>query len=158
MGLWQNKARQEAIKALIQKHAIEDQDSLVELLKKEYKIETNQSIVSRDLRQLGIGKVVVNDKAIYQIPTEDPTREILRRAVLSIEKNEMLLVIHTMGGLAAFVGDYLDSYKDKGLLGVLAGENVVFVAPKKVKEIEKLYKLICELLYYHPSLKENGDE
>jgi transcriptional regulator of arginine metabolism len=148
------QSRKEAIKELVQKFSIEDQDSLVDLLKREYEIESNQSIVSRDLRQLGISKHVVGDKSIYQLPTEDPTREILRRAVLDVEKNEQLIVVHTVGGLADFVGDYLDTHRDQDILATLAGENVVFVVPKTVTTIQQVYKNVRRLLYHYETVEE----
>ena len=122
--------RQEAIKELIQNHPIEDQETLVEMIKKKYGIEANQSIISRDLRQLGVSKHLVNNKMIYELKEHDASREILRLAIIDIEHNETLIVIKTLPGLADFVGDYLDMHEELPILGNIAGENTVFVAPK----------------------------
>ena len=46
------KLRQEALKELIGLYPVEDQTTLASLLKQKYNIDTNQSIVSRDLREL----------------------------------------------------------------------------------------------------------
>jgi transcriptional regulator of arginine metabolism len=72
--------------------------------------------------------------------------EILRYAVVSIRHNEALIVITTIGGTAAFVGDYLDTQTDLNILGTLAGENMVFVTPTSMKDIEDLSNKLCHRL------------
>lgn len=140
--------RQEAIKELIQNHPIEDQETLVEMIKKKYGIEANQSIISRDLRQLGVSKHLVNNKMIYELKEHDASREILRLAIIDIEHNETLIVIKTLPGLADFVGDYLDMHEELPILGNIAGENTVFVAPKQKIKIESLFKEISKILHF----------
>src|SRR5436190_51010 len=101
---------------------------LVDLLKSEFGVETNQSVVSKDLRKLGVIKKEINQKMIYFLQDSDITTELLRLAVINIKYNEMLIVIQTHPGLAAFVGDYIDNKCNLNILGCLAGENVVFIA------------------------------
>lgn len=140
--------RQEAIRELINTHPIEDQDTLVELLEKEFDIETNQSIVSRDLRQLGASKILVNGRMIYELHKIDIQREILRLAILNIDYNDSTVVIKTFPALAAFVGDYLDMQEDLPMLGNIAGENTIFVTPAKGIAVESLFKDLCLALHY----------
>ncbi len=136
--------RHEAIKELVKKRAISDQKQLVELLKKQYQIEANQAVVSRDLRKLGIVKKVVKGVLAYELPDIDVATEILRLALVDIIYNESMIVIKTHPALADFVGDCVDQHDDLDVLGCLSGENVVFVAPKSVKNIRKTYEKICE--------------
>lgn len=140
--------RHTAIRELINSHPIEDQETLVELIKKKYGIDTNQSIVSRDLRQLGVSKHQVNNRMIYELKEHDASREILRLAIIGVDHNETLIVIKTLPGLADFVGDYLDMHEDLPILGNIAGENTIFVAPQAKTSILTLYKQICEALYF----------
>lgn len=142
------RERQEAIKELIKSHPIEDQETLVELIKKKYRIETNQSIVSRDLRQMGVSKHLVNNRMIYELKEYDASREILRLAIIEVDHNETLVVIKTLPGLADFVGDYLDMQEELPILGNIAGENTLFVAPRAKTSISTLYKQICQALYF----------
>lgn len=137
--------RQDAIKKIIEKHEVKNQEHLIELLQTLYGIETSQAMISRDLQTLGIAKHHHKGKLIYE-PQKDPTREIMRLAVLSVEHNETMIVVNTLCGMAPFIGDCLDLHKSIGILGTLAGENVVFVAPQSVKEIAKITKKIKELL------------
>lgn len=136
--------RQKAIQELVKKIAVSDQKQLVELLKQQYKIETNQAVVSRDLRKLGVVKKMVNGVLSYEMPDVDVSAEILRLALIDISHNESMIVIKTYPSLAGFVGDCVDQYHDLDLLGCLAGENVVFVAPKSIKNIHKTYEKVCE--------------
>jgi transcriptional regulator of arginine metabolism len=140
-------ARQEAIRELIRQEPIEDQTTLVQLIKQKYGIDTSQAIVSRDLRTMGVVKRQVKNRMIYEVPTSDASREILRLAIVSVMHNEVLIVINTLPALAAFVGDYLDMQDDPDILGVLAGENTLFITPARSADIAHLYTKICRLLY-----------
>lgn len=137
-------ARKSAIQELIKAHAIEDQAALLELLKTKFGIETNQAAISRDLRSLGIAKRLRGDAMVYELPTVDVVTEILHYAVQSIDHNETLIVINTVPGTADFVGDFLDEQHDLNILATLAGENVVFVAPKSIKTIAELAEQLSQ--------------
>ncbi len=141
--------RQNAIKELIQTYEITDQHKLIELLKLKYGIETNQTIISRELHKLGVTKTPVENKLIYELPEEktDPAKEILRLAIVKIVHNEALIVVHTLAGLADFVGDYIDAHSaTTSVLATLAGENVVFVTPKSITHTVKTYEELCKIL------------
>ncbi|MCH9621546.1 MAG: Arginine repressor [Chlamydiia bacterium] len=145
--------RLNAIKKLIEEKNIDDQISLVELLKTSYGIDSNQTAVSRDLQKLGATKKLVSGKLVYDLPQFDASIEILRLAILSIKHNEAIIVIDTLPGLAGFVGDYLDMQISSEILGTLAGENVVFVTPKSIKKIKNFYIEICKILKYKDQKK-----
>lgn len=140
--------RQNAIKELVKKMSISDQKQLVELLQEHYGIDTNQAVVSRDLRKMGVVKKMVNHALIYEIPDLDVSAEILRLALVDISHNESMIVIKTHPALADFVGDWVDHYTDLEILGCLSGENVVFVTPKSVKNIHKTYQALCEKFHF----------
>lgn len=137
-------SRQQAIKELITENSISDQNQIVDLLKEKYSIETNQTIVSRDLRKLGVIKKMLNGIMVYKVAEDDVQAEIFRLALVGIDHNEAMIVIRTHPGLSAFVGDYLDQCSDLNILGCLAGENVVFVAPKKISELSETFDAICK--------------
>lgn len=141
------KTRLEAITELIKSRPIEDQATLVELIKENYGIETNQAVVSRDLRSLGVTKHQVDDKMVYELKDADASREILRLAIVNIVHNEALIVITTLPGLSNFVGDFLDMHDELEILGTIAGENTVFVAPTTIKNIKEVFSEICKVLH-----------
>lgn len=138
--------RQAAIKELVAGHAIADQHTLVEMMKSQYNIETNQSILSRDLRALGISKRKVKDVMLYDVLAIDASQEILRLAVVDVISNEAMIIIKTVPGLASFVADYLDMKEDPSIAGTLAGENSIFVAPASTKNIKHVAEKIKRLL------------
>ena len=140
--------RQKAIKDLVKRRAISDQQQLVELLYEHHEIETNQAVVSRDIRKLGIIKKMVKDALCYEMPNIDVSAEILKLALIDITHNESLIVIKTHPGLAPFVGDCVDECQEFEILGCLAGENIVFVTPRSVKNIHKIYEKICEKFHF----------
>ncbi len=140
--------RLEALKKLIESGQFSDQKSLIEALRNEYNIETNQASISRDLHKIGALKKRVNGELIYQIGEFDPKIEILRLGVVKIVRNEAMIVVHTINGLADFVGDYIDTHVGQDVIGCLAGENVVFVSPISIASIEAVFQQICEVLYY----------
>jgi len=147
--------RQEAILDLISSHQIVDQESLVVLLKSMYKIDTNQAVVSRDLKKLNIVKKTVGDLRVYSVPQHDAHSEILRLAVVDIQHNESMIVVSTVPGLAPFVGDTIDQAHLE-ILGCIAGENVVFVSPKTIRHTENVYHSIVRLLKFFEG--ETDDE
>lgn len=135
--------RQQALISIIEDHEVSNQEQLIQLLKEEFAIETTQTVISRDLKALGCVKKTQGDKRIYALPEKDVKKEILRMAVKDVQHNESMIVISTGAGLAPFVGDTIDEL-DLDILGSLAGENAVFVAPKSVKNIKALYQQIVE--------------
>jgi transcriptional regulator of arginine metabolism len=137
--------RQKAIEDLITNYAIGNQEELIVLLEAKHGIESTQAVVSRDLKALGCVKKIENKKRIYTLPAKDTQREILRLAVKSIEYNEVMIVVNTGAGLAPFVGDTIDQL-DLNLLGTLAGENVVFVSPKSIKDIKNVVVSLKKLV------------
>jgi transcriptional regulator of arginine metabolism len=140
--------RHQALTELISLYPIEDQTTLAALLKEKYNIETNQSIVSRDLRELGVTKKIVDEASVYEIDSSNTTYELLVRSIINIQHNESMIVVKTIPGLASFVGDFIDQQNLPELLATLAGENVVFVVPKSIHAIKATYIVICKTLHY----------
>ena len=140
--------RQEAIRQLINSELVLDQKQLVQLLKKHFQIETNQAVVSRDLRKMGALKKERNSEMVYEIPAQDVKTEILRLAIVDIVHNEALIIIKVHAGLAAFVGDFLDEYTDLDILGCIAGENVVFAAPTSIQDIKTVFHQVCLAVHF----------
>lgn len=136
--------RQEKIKELIQHEAIGDQQKIVDLLHDRHGIDTNQAVVSRDLRKLGVVKKPHKSGImVYELPSVDVQTEILKLALVDISHNGVMIVIKTHPALADFVGDCLDSHPDLEIMGCLSGENVVFVTPNSISDIDRICKNIC---------------
>lgn len=113
--------------------------------------EINQSKASRLLRKIGAVKVV-NEQGltVYSLAREPAPPSMntpLRNLILDIVSNETLVVIFTSPGSASMVARVLDYNQiTTEILGTIAGDDTIFVAPKTIKEIEKLTEEIKELL------------
>lgn len=140
--------RQQALRELIQTNPVQDQQTLVELMKKRYNITTNQSIVSRDLRVLGVSKRVVGDTLQYEVPAIDASQEILHLSVVDIARNQSMIIIKTVPGLASFVSDYLDAQLHLPIAGTIAGENTIFVAPSLDSSLEECLEHVARILNF----------
>jgi transcriptional regulator of arginine metabolism len=148
-------SRRDAVKQLIKTHAIEDQTSLIELLNKHYGIETNQPAISRDLHELQVRKGMVDGQLIYEIPEIDVEAELLKLAVTDVVHNNSMIIVKTINGLPSFVADVLDRHEQAGILGTIAGENMVFVCPASNKPIEEVYDHVCEILYFKKKINKS---
>jgi len=140
------EVRREAIKKMLKNKPIAEQKTIVAHLSKEKGISTNQVTVSRDLRALGVERRLINGQMVYVLPEMNVQEEIIRLAIIDIVHNEATIVIKTEAGMADFVGDYVDNQSELAVLATLAGENVVFVAPLKVKNIKQTCNSLKRIL------------
>ena len=139
--------RLEVIRQLLREGLVSSQEDLCEALKKR-KFMVTQSTVSRDLRRIGAIKTIdSNNKTIYRLPDEAFISPVTEGAKLSnllreITHNESMIVIHTSIGSASLVARQLDSLRPMGILGTIAGDDTIFVAPSTNKSIPNLIKAI----------------
>ncbi|HLB41534.1 MAG TPA: ArgR family transcriptional regulator [Gammaproteobacteria bacterium] len=137
-----------AIQDLLQKKIVRTQDEIREALQKQA-FDINQVMISRILHKLGAVKVNEDDQIVYRLPTEHLSitpKDQLKQLILSINYNESLIVIQTSPGSAQLVARLLDQKNTLGILGTIAGDDTIFVAPEKIKQITAVYQHICELL------------
>ena len=112
----------------------------------------SQSKVNRMLKKLGAVKIK-NEKntLVYKIPNE-PAPPIMTdnisSLVINVSANEAVVVIDTAPGAAQLVARTLDYNKNSfGIIGIVAGDDTVFVAPSTIKNISKLKVNIQKLLF-----------
>lgn len=113
--------------------------------------EINQSKISRLLRKIGAIKITNAQKqTVYSLPREPapPSMDTtIQDLILDVAANESIVVIFTSPGSASMVGRILDHLPvSTEILGTIAGDDTVFVAPKSTKNIGKLHKEIRKLL------------
>ncbi|MCI0545009.1 MAG: arginine repressor [Actinobacteria bacterium] len=127
------RARQGAILRLIEEREIATQDALVSALADEG-FEVTQTTVSRDLNELGLGKVRTREGHLVYArggSADGDRLEILGRAlqrwVLSISASGNMVVIHTLNGYADPVAQAIDEAAHPDVLGTVAGENTVLI-------------------------------
>jgi transcriptional regulator of arginine metabolism len=111
--------------------------------------DVTQSTISRDLRRLGAVKAIDDEgRTVYRFTTDisPPVRNSsLGDLITKIESNGATIVIHTTPGSASLVALHIDRNID-GVLGTIAGDDTIFVAPASLKNIPATIALIRESL------------
>src|SRR3990167_8894652 len=136
-----------AIQDLLQKKMVRTQDEIREHLCKQG-FDVNQARISRILHKLGAIKMTEGNQIVYRLPTElisFTPKDQLKQLILNITHNETLIIIQTSPGSAQLVARLLDQKNVSGMLGTIAGDDTIFIAPEKTKQINKLYQAIREI-------------
>ena len=135
------RSRLQSLRDLLSEGKLSTQDELRdELEAKGFSV--TQSTISRDLKRIGAVKGVdANGQTVYrlpmaeELPTIAPGTSSLRDLMLDIRTNGSVIVIHTSPGSASLIARHLDMHKPGGILGTIAGDDTIFVAPARVKDI-----------------------
>ncbi len=140
----------EALRTLLLAGEAGTQENICEVLESRG-FEVNQSKISRLLRKIGAVKVVNTlGQVTYSLPREPAPPNMgtpIRSLILDVVANESLVVIFTSPGSASMVARILDySQISTEVLGTIAGDDTIFVAPKSVKNIKKLHQEISTRL------------
>lgn len=144
--------RQSKIIELINKHDIETQEELADLLTNAgYNV--TQATISRDIRELKLTKISVDDgrqKYIVLNNTETGLSEkfvrVLRDGFISMDMAQNIIIVKTVSGMAMAVAAALDALHIQGIMGCIAGDDTVMCVIKTTEEtvgaMEKLNKII----------------
>ena len=116
------------------------QGDIVEALKSQGFDNISQSKVSRLLSKFGAVRTRnARQDMVYCLPAElgVPTaKSPLRQLVIDIEHNDVMIIIRTSPGAAQLIARLLDSLsKSDGVLGTIAGDDTIFIAPTDVSKI-----------------------
>lgn len=130
-----------AFKDLLNEERFGSQGEIVDALKALGFDNVSQSKVSRMLTRFGAVRTRnAKQEMVYCLPAElgMPTaKSPLRQLVLDVNHNEAMVIIKTSPGAAQLIARLLDSVgKAEGVLGTIAGDDTIFIAPLKVSEIE----------------------
>jgi transcriptional regulator of arginine metabolism len=145
------RERQTFLRKLLAEGKISTQEELADELRR-HDFDITQSTISRDLRKIGAVKTVdTNGSTVYRLstdrPAEPPLRSSsLRHLLLSIQHNGSMIVIHTTAGSASLIAAHFDQVKIGGILGTIAGDDTIFIAPASSSQIEEIIRRIQELI------------
>ncbi|MBK6781318.1 MAG: arginine repressor [Gemmatimonadetes bacterium] len=126
--------RHAAILRIVRERRIQCQDDLREALSTE-SISVTQATLSRDIRELGLAKLVdPQGGSYYANPHEGSLRpdlgQILPTLMVSLESTGPLIVIKTATGGAPAVAAALDQAGWKEIIGTLAGDDTLLIIAK----------------------------
>jgi len=112
----------------------------------------NQSKASRLLRKLGAVKAKnESGDVVYRLPQEPAPpllSDKLSAVLLDIQANETMIMVSTSPGSAQLIARVLDYHREQlNILGTIAGDDTLFVAPRSVAKIEDTIKALKSLLF-----------
>ena len=140
-------SRQLKILEIISKYDIDTQEELVARLRDDgYSV--TQATISRDIKDMNIIKTFTDDgrhyKYVAQQPKEPTTADkfikIFRNTVLSIRSAENLIILKTEQGGASAAAELIDRLEYEEILGVIAGDNTIFVAVDSKDHVDAIVK------------------
>jgi transcriptional regulator of arginine metabolism len=145
------EARREAIRRLIRGRKVATQEDLRELLA-DQGFDVTQGTLSRDLARLGARRApAAEGGTVYELPPEGAASppgllEALDPLVRGVRDNGTLVVVHTTPGAAQAVALALDQARLPEVLGTIAGDDTVFVAPVQAASASRLTRVLQGLL------------
>lgn len=110
----------------------------------------SQSKVSRMLSKFGAVRTRdARGDMVYCLPPElgMPTaKSPLKQLVLDIVHNNVMVIIRTSPGAAQLIARLLDSLSHTdGVLGTIAGDDTIFIAPADITKIDDLRQRVQDL-------------
>lgn len=142
-----SKSRLQALRRLLGQGTLSTQDELVEKLERQ-SFKVTQSTVSRDLRKLGAIKAIDPDgRTTYRLSEESAApvpvaASSLADLIVDIRSNGSIIVLQTTPGSASLIAAHLDHHRPAGIIGTLAGDDTIFVAPASIREIKNTIREI----------------
>lgn len=124
--------RRDAIREILSGRAIANQGELLRRLGARG-IRASQATLSRDMAMLGVRRAVGPDGPRYLVDGNGGALplEPVRRLVDGVESNGALVIVRTKSSTAATVARALDEAGLTEVMGTLAGDDTVFVAPRR---------------------------
>lgn len=145
-------ARREAIRRLIRSRKVATQEELRELLAAE-SFDVTQATLSRDLARIGARRATLPEGgSAYELEGFGPLASVdhplaqLRPMVVDLDFNDAMVVVHTIPGAASPVALALDRSRLQEVLGTIAGDDTVFVAPRRAISPGKVCKQLRSLM------------
>ena len=144
--------RQNAILDIIAKNDIGTQEDLLALLK-ESGFNVTQATISRDIRELKLTKISMEDgpQKYISIRGKDPGNSdkylrVLHDGLISCEPAQNILVLKTVSGMAMAVAAAVDSMRFSEIVGTIAGDDTIMMAVRTVDDTKALMEKIKDLV------------
>jgi len=126
-------ARQSKILEIISTFEVDTQEELVSKLK-ELNFDVTQATISRDIKELGLIKILSTETGKYKYAFADNANQtsnkyifLLKEAVISIKTAKNLVVIRTLKGLASSICNIIDKFNLEDVLGCVNGDDTVMI-------------------------------
>ena len=147
--------RHSKIVELIGKYEIETQEELADRLKKAG-FRVTQATVSRDIRELGLFKVVGREgRQKYaalkekKLNLEEKYIRVFKEGCLSMDMAQNILVIKTVSGMAMAVAASLDAIGYSEIVGTIAGDDTIMCAVRSAADTEQVMEKLRRIVQEH---------
>jgi transcriptional regulator of arginine metabolism len=139
------------IRQIIKTKPIETQEELVEMLK-EHGLSVTQATVSRDIKELGLLKVALEDghyryalpgNGTQIAPPMEKVKRVLIDSFVSMDSAGHLVVIKTLPGNAHAIGAMMDAIGWGEIMGTVAGDDTILIILKALEDVAPF----CERIY-----------
>jgi transcriptional regulator of arginine metabolism len=136
------------LRKLLESGKSSTQEELREVLEQKG-FDVNQSTISRDLKKLNAIKGTDSKgRTVYRLSENSAESNFVSQSVpdliTNISHNDSMIVIHTSPGSASLVARHLDMNRPADILGTIAGDDTIFVAPSKDFSIKQTITAIRE--------------
>lgn len=146
------QGRQLKLLEIIAQKEIETQVELAAALEEAgYKV--TQATVSRDIKELGLIKILTDDKKYKYFYVEGNNQNIssklislFKDSVISIQDSLNLIVVKTLSGSANAAALLLDKLSLPMILGTVAGDDTILVISRSVEEVGYIVNKIKEFI------------
>lgn len=145
-------SRQSKILELISTKEVETQEELVAELKAA-NFEITQATISRDIKELGLIKVLSDSKkykyAIVNSSSQSVSNKcmnIFKECVISVKNAMNLVVVKTIKGTAGMVNNFMDQLSINNILGCTYGDDTVMVITSDIEDAYIVQQKLNELL------------
>jgi transcriptional regulator of arginine metabolism len=145
--------RHNQIKRIILDSKIASQDELLDSLRK-VGFELTQATLSRDLKEIRVGKIVDPSKGSVYVLHEQLKQSnqqvniplIPVNSVLSVVFSYHLCVVRTFPSFASTVANYIDSSQLAEIAGTVAGDDTILVIPREGYTQKEILKALASVI------------
>ncbi|MCC8146624.1 MAG: ArgR family transcriptional regulator, partial [Bacteroidales bacterium] len=150
------KERLSAILTIVQTNSVNNQEDLLQLLK-EKGFDITQATLSRDIKELKIGKapdaagnykyVLSEGASANTINTpKEISGELISAGFMSLAFSDKLAVIKTRPGYAMGIASDIDNQVSHAILGTIAGDDTILLIPKEGFSKEEIIEALTVLI------------
>lgn len=144
--------RQSRILDIISRREIDTQEELCEELRKQ-KFEVTQATVSRDIKELGLVKILTESGRYKYAYVENGEQKVsakflymFRETVISIVRAENIVVLKTISGSANTAALAIDKLSIPEIAGSVAGDDTILVVAVSGAAAERVREKLQSLL------------
>ena len=145
-------SRQEKILSLIRDNDISTQEDLTAKVNQSG-FEATQATISRDIKELGIIKITLPNRAtkycvLDRTGDTAPGRllAVFSNSIISVNQAMNIIVIKTLPGMASAAASALDSMHLEDVVGTIAGDDTVFACATGPSEAQALVVTIRDMM------------